>query len=141
MHATTTISPTVHRELQLSRIEKIASQFPFQSEGPRIELIQHLSNIAGSPDKTLANNYSPQGFNLIGDQPVTGLWRAKVDAAPQDRHLLEIKLKEILLQHKSERSRGHYRLPARSQRPILLNQLRKEAERGWWHPEKSVQEM
>jgi hypothetical protein len=119
---------------QLETIERIAQRFPIRGNGPRIDLLAHLSVLAKSPDTALRRDATAD-FDLIGEHNLTGMWKAKPDPprlAPAD---LQARINEVIAAHQRERARGHYRLPRPAHQKLMLKQLRQEQERGWWeHP-------
>lgn len=131
--------PESHRQQQLAIIEKLSLSFPIVDSSPRLDLLEHLAKLTGSPDVNLASDSLP-GFKLVGEQLVTGLWEQKLTGPRLRLSELKTKLQNVLAKHKAERARGIFRLPHKRDQPGLLKQLRAEAEKGWRDKERSVEE-
>ena len=108
----------------------LADQFPIIGEGPCTDFIAQLAVLALCPDPISAKD-TAEGFAFTGEQPQTYLWQFK----PNPELLF------ALANHKKEREHARYRLPSKTQQPVLIKQLREEAATGWWQPEVSIAEV
>ena len=132
----TKIETTTHRSMQMDLIRRLAHRFPTPSHGPRLELLNHLTKLAGNPDDLSLE--ASEDFGVLGNVPLTGLWPRKEKVQPIREEMLQQGLSDLLVKHKQERESGLFRLPAKRQRKAMLAALRDEVKLGYWEKEVSV---
>ena len=121
-----------YRQDMVRRIVHLA-EVDGPSESPRWGLLQRLGEAAGHPDKRLAMDAAePDGFRLLGKLAPNMGWPPRdVRAMPFSQGEHQAARGRILEAHRSERSRGYYRLPSKHA-DALYEMLQAQAEKGYW---------
>ncbi|CAE7389188.1 unnamed protein product [Symbiodinium natans] len=120
-----------YRTEQMARIRRVvAADGP--STQPRWGVLQRLAEVAGHPDKALAEDaQQPDGFRLLGRLPVVPQWPQRPEPLAWDDAAHVRDLQRLLDKHAVKQKDGRFKVPG-SHSAELHRLLEEETTKGFW---------
>ena len=120
-----------YRTEQMSRIRRVVAADGPSTE-PRWGVLQRLAEVAGHPDKALAQDaQQPDGFRLLGRLPTVPQWAQRPDPHAWDDAAHAQELQRLLDTHAVKQDGGLFKVPS-SHSAELHRLLEEETAKGFW---------